>query len=211
MADARHPSTEQVRVRTSGSHCRTSSDCSRTAAFTLQCPFQSAIPLTPSEDRLHCHNPPTDHRNRTGPCLVQGMRAIDSMRCFGDEFSSLLRANRRPSIDGRLTRRTNGWWTEMRISVTDIGCTFGRQTRAYAEYRIFSSLARFADVVYEADVSLTSRQAGRAARCVVALTVDDGGRMRVSARGRHVYDAINRAAVRIGEELRRHTDIPLSS
>jgi ribosome-associated translation inhibitor RaiA len=91
--------------------------------------------------------------------------------------------------------------------VTDIGYTFGRQTRAYAEYRIFSSVARFGDVVHDADVSLTSKQAGGAARCVVALTVDDGDRLRVSARGRHVYDAINRAAERIGEELRRHTDI----
>jgi hypothetical protein len=46
---------------------------------------------------------------------------------------------------------------------------FGRQTRAYAEYRIFSSLARFSDVVHEADISLTSRQAGGTARCVVSL------------------------------------------
>jgi len=99
----------------------------------------------------------------------------------------------------------------MRISVTDIGCTFGRQTRAYAEYRIFSSLARFGDVVHEAGVSLKPRQPGGAARCVVSLTVDDGGRLRVSARGRHIYDAINRAAERIGKELRLHTDVTLSS
>ena len=99
----------------------------------------------------------------------------------------------------------------MRISVTDIGCTFGRQTRAYAEYRIFSSMARFSDVVREASVTLTSMRAGGAARCVVALTVDDGGRLSISARGRHVYDAINRAGERIGEELRRHTAITLPS
>jgi ribosome-associated translation inhibitor RaiA len=95
----------------------------------------------------------------------------------------------------------------MRISVTDIGCTFGRQTRAYAEYRIFSSLARFSDVVHEAGVSLTARRRSGAARCIVSVTVDHGGRLRVSSRGRHVYDAINRAAERIGEELRRHTDV----
>jgi ribosome-associated translation inhibitor RaiA len=99
----------------------------------------------------------------------------------------------------------------MRISVTEIGCRFGRQTKAYAEYRIFSSVARFSHVVHEAGISLTSRRPEGAARCVVSLTVDDGGRLRVSARGRHVYDAINRAAERIGEELRRHTDITLSS
>jgi ribosome-associated translation inhibitor RaiA len=99
----------------------------------------------------------------------------------------------------------------MRISVTDIGCSFGRQTRAYAEYRIFSSLARFSDVIQAADISLTSRRAGGAARCVVSLTVNDGGRLRVSAIRRHVYDAINRAATRIGEEVRRHTEVTLSS
>jgi ribosome-associated translation inhibitor RaiA len=93
----------------------------------------------------------------------------------------------------------------MRISVTDIASAFSRQTAAYAEYRIFSSVARFGDIVHDAGVSLTARRAGGAARCVVALTINDGGRLRVSARGRHVYDAINRAAERIGEELRRHT------
>ena len=99
----------------------------------------------------------------------------------------------------------------MTISVTDIGRAFGRQTRAYAEYRVFSSVARFSDVVHEARISLTSRRAVSATRCVVSLTVHDGGRLRVSARGRHVYDAINRAAERIGDALRRHTDITLSS
>ncbi len=99
----------------------------------------------------------------------------------------------------------------MRISVSDIGGTFGRQTRAYAEFRIFSSLARFSDVVHEANVSLTSIRPGGPVRCVVSLDVNDGGRLRVSSRGRHVYDAINRAARRIGEEVRRHTAITLSS
>ena len=99
----------------------------------------------------------------------------------------------------------------MRITVTDIGCTFGRQTRAYAEYRIFSRLARFDTVVHEAEVSLTSARAGGGARCAVVLRVDDGGTLRVSARGRQVYDAINCAAERISKELRRHTCITPSS
>ena len=94
----------------------------------------------------------------------------------------------------------------MRLSVTDTGCTFGRQTRAYAEYRIVSSVARFSHVVHEARISLKSSRGGGGARCMVSLTIDDGGRLRVSAGGRHVYDAINRAAARISEALRRHTD-----
>jgi ribosome-associated translation inhibitor RaiA len=101
----------------------------------------------------------------------------------------------------------------MRIAVTDVGRTFGRQTRAYAEYRIFSSLARFSHVVHDVDVSLTaaSRTDGSRARCVVVVTVGDGIRVQVRATGRHAYDAINRAAQRIGQALRRHADIPLSS
>ena len=100
----------------------------------------------------------------------------------------------------------------MRISVTEIGSTFGRQTRAYAEYRIFSSVARFGHVVHEARVSLTSiKRAGGTARCVVSLSVNGDNRLRVSAKGRHVYDAINRAAERIGAELRRYSGITLSS
>ena len=101
----------------------------------------------------------------------------------------------------------------MRIAVTDIGLEFGRQTRAYAEYRIFSSLARFNHVVHDVDVSLTSasRIDGLKALCVVVVTVGDGTRVRIRASGRHAYDAINRAAQQIGEALRRHTDIPLPS
>jgi hypothetical protein len=38
----------------------------------------------------------------------------------------------------------------MRIDASNIGRTFGRQTRAYAEFRTFSSLAQFSDVVREA-------------------------------------------------------------
>jgi len=99
----------------------------------------------------------------------------------------------------------------VRLSVTEVGCKFGRQTRAYAEYRIFSSMARFSHVVHEARVSLTSGRAGGVARCVISLTLEDGVCLRVSARGRHVYDAINRAAARISEALRRRSDITLSS
>ena len=99
----------------------------------------------------------------------------------------------------------------MTISVTEIGYTFGRQTKAYAEYRIFSSVAGFGDVVKTAGVSLTSRRPGGAAGCVVSLTLDNGTRLRVRANGRHIYAAINRAAERIREDLRAQTDIQLSS
>ena len=62
----------------------------------------------------------------------------------------------------------------MNIHATDIARTFGRQTRAYAEYRIFASLARFSDVVREATVSLTPTSTDHTVVCVVVLDVRTG-------------------------------------
>lgn len=93
----------------------------------------------------------------------------------------------------------------MTIQVADIARTFGRQTRAYAEYRIFSSLARFSDVVRDAAVSLTPANRGHSVVCSVVVGFETGMPVRVTARGRHAYDAINRVAHRIGPALRRHT------
>jgi ribosome-associated translation inhibitor RaiA len=99
----------------------------------------------------------------------------------------------------------------MKIHVADIARTFGRQTRAYAEYRIFSSLARFSDVVREAAVSLAPAGRGHSVVCSVVVGFEMGSPVRVTARGRHAYDAINRVAHRIGPAVRRHTHAALQS
>lgn len=97
----------------------------------------------------------------------------------------------------------------MRIEVT--GRAFSTQTRAYAEYRVFSSLARFSDV-RDVKVSLSAPAAGAGTVvCAVAIVVEPGTRARVSARGRHAYDAIDRAAERAGDVLRRHSQVAISS
>lgn len=93
----------------------------------------------------------------------------------------------------------------MNIEATDVGRTFGRQTRAYAEYRIFSSLARFSDVVRAAAVSLRPAAKDGSVVCSVLVGLEVGVPMRVTARGRHAYEAINRVAARLGPALRRHT------
>jgi hypothetical protein len=98
----------------------------------------------------------------------------------------------------------------MKIEVTDIARTFGRQTRAYAEYRIFSSLAGVSGV-REAAVSLTPAPGSHTVLCSVVVGFEMGMPVRVTARGRHAYDAINRVAHRIGPALRRHTQVALSS
>ena len=99
----------------------------------------------------------------------------------------------------------------MKIQVADIARTFGRQTRAYAEYRIFWSLARFSGVVREAAVSLAPADRGHGVVCAVVVRFEMGLPVRVTARGRHAYDAINRVAHRIGPALRRHTHAALPS
>jgi ribosome-associated translation inhibitor RaiA len=100
----------------------------------------------------------------------------------------------------------------MKIAVTNIGRTFGRQTRAYAEYRVFSSLARFSHVVLDATVYLRPPTVkGRSVVCRVSVTVEGGSCLQVTARGRHPYDAINRAADLIGDALRTHGDVAVPS
>jgi hypothetical protein len=98
----------------------------------------------------------------------------------------------------------------MKIQAADIARTFGRQTRAYAVYRIFSSLARFSNVVREAEVSLAPGR-GHRVLCSVVVRFEVDMPVRVTARGRHAYDAINRVAHRIGPALRRHTRVALPS
>jgi ribosome-associated translation inhibitor RaiA len=81
------------------------------------------------------------------------------------------------------------------IAVTD-------QTRAYAEYRVFAGLAALSRLVQEVEVRLDSRtHEGVEVDCVVCVEITSGKRARVRARGRHAYDAINRAADRMSHRL----------
>lgn len=99
----------------------------------------------------------------------------------------------------------------MKIEVTDIGRTFGRQTRAYAEYRVFSSLARFADAVREVVVSVTPTARGHTVTSSVIVRLETGQSVSVAARGRHPYDAIDRVAQQLRPALVRHTHVELPS
>ena len=99
----------------------------------------------------------------------------------------------------------------MKIKVTDVSRMFGRQTRAYAEYRIFSSLAAFSSVVRQVTVSLTPGATGHSMDCSVLVGLHTGVPVHVTARGRHAYDAINRAADRLAPALRRHAHVAVPS
>lgn len=99
----------------------------------------------------------------------------------------------------------------MKIHASSIARTFGRQTTAYAEYRVFSSLAQFSDVVRDAAVSLTPAGPGPAVVCSVVVGFEAGTPVSVTEQGLHAYDAINRAAHRIGDALRGRRPSPLPS
>ena len=85
------------------------------------------------------------------------------------------------------------------------------QTRAYAEYRIFSSLARFAEHVEAATVSLATDTGGHGVFCAVVVKLVSGSSVRLTARGRHAYDAVNRVAHRLGHALERHVEPTLAA
>jgi len=97
----------------------------------------------------------------------------------------------------------------MRIDATEIGRTFGRQTRAYAEYRIFASAARAGAPVRQVAISLIPDARGLGVACSLVVGLESGKAVRITARGRHAYDAINRAALRLGRVLRQESgDVP---
>ena len=88
----------------------------------------------------------------------------------------------------------------MRIDVRDRhGCD--DQTRAYAEYRVFSTLRHFADVVRHGVVTLAPGDPdagdGGGLVCRVRITMTNGRHVEATARARHAYAAIDRVAARI--------------
>jgi len=99
----------------------------------------------------------------------------------------------------------------VRIEVYDENRCFDHQTRVYAEYRVFSNLVAFPDAVQNVAVTLARVHPsdahptpGAMALCSIAITPGPDGRVEVSARGRHPYEAIDRAATRIRQLLFRH-------
>lgn len=82
----------------------------------------------------------------------------------------------------------------IRIDVSSAGGAIDGQTRAYAEYRLFSRLAQARGRVDFAGVALidASEHTGRAV-CSITVTLRNGTRVRVSAKAPHIYDAIDRA------------------
>lgn len=101
----------------------------------------------------------------------------------------------------------------MRIDVHDTANEFDDQTRAYAEYRVFSTLAILADVVHQVGVGLA--RAADAAEpstsrdvfvCSVSIRLCSGRQMDVASHARHPYEAIDRAARHVATAVNAHAD-----
>lgn len=88
----------------------------------------------------------------------------------------------------------------MRIEVSANNDSVSARTRAYAEYRLFTTLARHARVIRRVWVILgpADPQAGGGLTCEVEVSLQASGSARVLAHGPHVHAAIDSAAERIG-------------
>lgn len=102
----------------------------------------------------------------------------------------------------------------MRIDVHGTGHHFDDQTRAYAEYRVFSTLAPLADVVEQVGISLVRAAAARetsTARdvyaCSVSITLRSGRQLGVASLARHAYMAIDCAARDIATVANAHAAV----
>ena len=88
----------------------------------------------------------------------------------------------------------------MRVYVSSSAAAINPQMLAYAEFRIFSALARYSEV-REAHVVLQSAGPGGAVKCSV-MVEDGGGPTRASAKGVQATAAIDRAAERVSDLMR---------
>jgi len=101
----------------------------------------------------------------------------------------------------------------MRVDVAgDAAIT--EQIRAYAEYRMFATLARFSRGIRGVRVTIKKTRSRRSVRniaCEVTVTLDPSGSVRTRVSGPEAYVIIDRAAERIGPLVCEQTGPRLSS
>src|SRR3982751_2122785 len=96
----------------------------------------------------------------------------------------------------------------MRIDVIGTGDSTTPQARAYAEYRLFATLARHTRVIRCVRVVLAhAERNGSAGRvtCAVDLILEPSGSARARAQGPHAFRASDRAAERIADLMARRS------
>lgn len=95
--------------------------------------------------------------------------------------------------------------TPMHISVAGYDVALNPQTRAYAEYRVFSTLARHADQIDAVRVVVAAAPPGASddAVCVIEVDLRSGDAVRAKERASHSYSAVDSAAESIFEMMQR--------
>jgi hypothetical protein len=95
----------------------------------------------------------------------------------------------------------------VRIELRDDG-QFDAQTQAYAEYRVFATLAPLGNMVRHVTVTIAPADpsgahpvTGARVVCTVSVVTGPGHRAEIRTKGRHPYEAIDRAAARIRKVL----------
>jgi ribosome-associated translation inhibitor RaiA len=96
----------------------------------------------------------------------------------------------------------------MRIDVIAEDETITAQVRAYAEYRLFATLARYSQLVRSVRVVLQRGGRDRTANqivCAITVALEPSGYARARASKPLAYGAIHRATERIGDLMSRRT------
>ncbi len=91
-----------------------------------------------------------------------------------------------------------------RIIVAGDETLLSPQARAYAEYRMFSVVARHTRRVQRVHIVLTPISGdadGDRVQCAVTVDLEHSPRLQIRATGRHLNEAINRAVARLGAEM----------
>lgn len=102
--------------------------------------------------------------------------------------------------------------TDMHIMVTGGDGIATDRIRAYTEYRIFKSAARYGAIVRTIHVAVRRDENDRdGVMCTVLIDLQPSGRVKTQARGAHPTAAIDKASDRAGRLLGRRQTQSLSS
>jgi ribosome-associated translation inhibitor RaiA len=103
-------------------------------------------------------------------------------------------------------------FTRMRIMLSGAHDLVTDRMRAYTEYRMFTSIARYGALVQAIYVTLQPRARNREGfLCGVVIDLGPSGQVKVQARGAHPTAAIDRVCERAGRLLGRREAQSISS
>jgi ribosomal subunit interface protein len=92
----------------------------------------------------------------------------------------------------------------MRITLTGQDVAVADQLQAYAEYRLFTGIARYDSLIRGVSVTIRHDASNRGPfLCLVVIDLGRGGYIKTRARGRHPNAAIDRAANQVASLLSR--------